>query len=423
MSRYLHNDPGQNISASEAWQDMRLLLDKHLPVTPAPAKRRPFLFYSAAASFIGLLLLCYLQLQPDHGKMTSISGKKNTTDNFSANADSTTVPAIAGTSLVTTFSPTVISPAVFDNGRPKGQQQATIRYMSGEKIKNIYSATTAYHTTTTTSDDQNDDEITRGQKSVREKQLSAMHNMELIADKGFTLPAGLHMYSGKTDMIYLLPVKEKADPSDKKRRKGWWETGAGIGSNAVIDNEVDPRPYPVAEVKYNFSPKIYVSAGLTAFSPVNSHSRSINKTVYVNDTANNLRSYNEVLRYTRFEYADIPIMVGFRINKRFAVQAGLQASVLTGQKKRRDLKGYDFQMNPLSTGPNVITLSPVSSDVFEAKARKIDGRAIGGINYTAKQFSVNLSYQQALQAAVQGSHVSSSKNRLVSLQLLYRLKK
>lgn len=425
MSRHLHNDPEQNISASEGWQGMQLLLDKHLPVTPAPVKRRPFLFYFAAASFIGLLMLSYLHLQHSQQKRAIISGGKNTAGILSKNNDAAGVNNFSA-ATVPTFSPTVISSTVFENGRKKIRLETTLQDMNDRKIKNMYAVRSADMTRSTTADatDEVEDAKDPVQKTIRNKQIAAVKNMELIAGKGYMLPSGLRMYTGKPQPVSVLTSNLPVPNPKKAHGQGTWEAGAGIGMNAVIDNQINARPYPVAEIKYNFSPKVYISAGITAFSPVNSHSRSASQMVYVNDTANNLRSYNEVVKYARFEYADMPVMAGFRINNRFAVQAGAQASILISQKKRRGVMGYDFQMNPLVPAPNTpVTSGIVYTNIIDARPRKVDGRVVGGICYTAAQVSLNLSYQQGLQSSVKGSQVSSSKNRLVSLQVLYRLRK
>jgi hypothetical protein len=415
MNRHLHNDPERDITASEGWQDMTQLLDKHLPVKETPKKRKPFFYYFAAASCLSILLLGYLQLQ--HGKQKSSSYNLNATK---ANTTNTTTA-------------TKIAPSVFTDAMAGAKHRQDLQYLSENKQASVYTGTHPRSSSNNRNgilmNDISANDIAL-QKNNNNNGISiyppAAENINSIPyGNGYTLFDKLKDAGRGEDPLRKDVANSNASDNSKKKRtyKASWEIAAGISLNAATGQHFNAQPYPVAEGKYNISSRFYLLAGIAAWSPVNSSSSGINKTVYVNDTANNFRSYNEVTRYTRFHYADIPVMAGFNINKRLSVQAGMQASLLLSQKHLKTLDGYDFQSNAQVLPYNPTTLGISNTTAFGTVTRRVDYRLIGGLRYTIDKFAFNLSYQQALKSPVHGEKVTSEKNKLVSLQVLYRLKK
>lgn len=217
-------------------------------------------------------------------------------------------------------------------------------------------------------------------------------------------------------------LPENVIDSNQKRN---WNLSAGLAMNAVIGQQQNFRPYPTAAVRYNISNRFFLSAGLSIGSPVSGESRGVKKTVYINDLVNNIQYYNNVDHYYNFSYADMPVLAGVNISKKFSLQAGLQASVLLKAKTKSIIEQYDFQMRFAGGGSNGLmtgTAATVSETEYRVAARKIDSRFTTGIQYNLNKVAINLMYQHSLQPVLTGDFTSRNKHQLVTLNMQVRIK-
>ena len=118
------------------------------------------------------------------------------------------------------------------------------------------------------------------------------------------------------------------------------------------------------------------------------------------------------------------LLAGINMGKRFSVQTGLQASILLNTIEKASIEKYDFQMR-LANGPqnNLVSgMAAVSESVYKINVRKIDYRFTTGLTYSINKTSFNLLYQYSLHPVLEGNNVSSNKNQLVTLSMLYKIK-
>lgn len=224
------------------------------------------------------------------------------------------------------------------------------------------------------------------------------------------------------------PTKQKAatvsintalstNTASKKIRHKKLSLFAGVGINTSLLNNQNFQPYPAAALQYNFTPKFFVSTGISLFSAAPGFVSGVSKTLYINDSANNLKLYNEETTFNKFEYLDIPVFIGVQLNKNISIKAGIQASFLLSKKNHQQLVAYDFQMNSIDA-PFATQLAPAAypQQNFKINVPSVDYRFISGIDYKIKKTSIALTYQQPLQGH------AAINNRLVSLHLYYQLK-
>ncbi|MBL0358577.1 MAG: hypothetical protein IPP72_17705 [Chitinophagaceae bacterium] len=202
-----------------------------------------------------------------------------------------------------------------------------------------------------------------------------------------------------------------------------WEVAAGIGINMAAGKQQHLQPYPVAEVKYNLNAKFYVAGGLSVFSPAPATVAGVTKTVYVNDTANNIRLYNDVVNYNQLRYVDLPLSVGVNISRKISFQTGLQASFLLSKTGKKTKESYDFQMNNVNFPVNPIAgMAANPGQDFNVQVRNVDYRFVAGIKYKQGKMSAGLTYQHGLQSPGMGMNTSKERNQFFTLNLLYNIK-
>jgi hypothetical protein len=211
---------------------------------------------------------------------------------------------------------------------------------------------------------------------------------------------------------------------NKHQRKKSMEFAAGIGMNIAAGERQNLQPYPVAEVKCNLSSRFYIAAGLSLLSPVAGNVSGISKTVYVNDTVNNISLYNEVVSYKHLSYIDVPLSVGVNINKKWMFQSGVQLSVLVNKRKKKTLQPYDFQMNNIDMpfSSPLVGLAANPHQEFNVGIPNIDYRFIAGIKYKINRTTAGLFYQHTLPSAALGNNKSTVSKGLFTFNLMYQFK-
>jgi hypothetical protein len=110
------------------------------------------------------------------------------------------------------------------------------------------------------------------------------------------------------------------NPDNKPPHNMPWGLSAVLAINVVEGKQQNLQPYPTAEVKYNLNFSFFIAAGLSLLSPKPGTVSGITKTVYVNDTVNNISLNNEVVSYDRLRYADIPLTAGVNVTKKLMFQ-------------------------------------------------------------------------------------------------------
>ena len=278
MSKHLHNSDELLHGPEYGWQQMELLLDKNMPEQKNKSAWKLFLPYVIAASFITIFLLSSLVIQNvDHPvsfkRAVSLTG---------INTNDAPRPGIGsrGLRLAEIVIPTV--------------RKEQLYHSEDSKLKTIAGQTSAETIGAGSSP---------GWILAASKRIAAERITSTLAVGALTKP-----FIKNREVNPLLAETVKPLPADtankiskqtKSPKQTSWGLSAGIGVNAMLDQQQNLRPYPVAELRYNMSKKSFLTLGLAAGSGVATHSKGTDKTVFVNDTSNNIYYYNNVRHYTR----------------------------------------------------------------------------------------------------------------------------
>jgi hypothetical protein len=393
MTEDLHIDNDLPFSPGEGWRQMELLLDKTLPVSHKKTGRNLLLSCVPAFLLSTIFLFSFLRLD------TALFN-----------------PGLNNNSIV------------FDE-----KISGTVSFSPQRNIGSHYSKPTKMGVNSVT-----EKEIFLLQKfrsinesSPGQNELSPVHvvgDIEKIGIENLVKSGSekqLAVVSQKTESFRFNPTASNASTGNKKDRdKMRWNISAGVGINLMPGDQQNLKPYPVAEMKYHLSSRFFIAAGASIFSPAPGKVSGTNKTVYVNDTINNISLYNEVTTYHHFHYADIPVSFGMNVSKKLSVQSGLQVSFLQHKKSTKILQPYDFQMNNIPLPPNTTTFVAAANpqQEFNVQVRNVDYRFIAGIRYQLKRISTGLFYQQALQPTGSLYNNNKTTNQFISLNLLYQIK-
>lgn len=395
MKQYLHNSDELFESPQYGWEQMQFLLEKNLPQKETNRSAVPLLTIFIAASLLILFLLSSLVIT-NTGRYFNWGVKGNSQFLAQNNVLSATDQVPAATML--TLNNEAIQP--FHSAGDKAQAN---NIAANGPLTGNHAAILSFFPATAMPYRENDKAWSNSLGSITNTTIKAVaYTAENIPSADSSKPAA----------------------KNKPQRKGSWDLLAGLGVNASIGEKQNLQPYPMATLRYNVNKKLFVALGAAVASPVSVSSKGISKTVLLNDSARNVNFYNNVKHYSRLSYVDIPLTAGVKIGKRFAVQAGVQASVLLDSKTTTAIDKYDFQMNMSTDFPGtLLTSAPaVSEENYTVKARKIDYRFTGGIQYTVNKASFHLNYQYAPKAALSGEHVSRAKNELISVGVQFKLK-
>ena len=386
MAEELHTPDNElPISSTVGWMQMELLLNKNLPVKKRPASIR-LLFACLPALLCSIFLFSFLQLGQYFFHAAFINntqlaykdqvGTKSTLPiNNNNQLPSNIHAAVKKNYADFTFSNSAYFPVIVKNklgGDMPGRtgNQNFIKYIPEKK---------------------------------------AGINIDLNALAGFNNQLNFSVDN----------ERENKNPGKKP-----WEFSAGLGINIAEGKSQNLQPYPVAEFRYNVSSRFFVTGGLSFLSPKAGSISGISKTVYVNDTVNNISLYNEVVSYDRWRYVDVPVSVGVNISKKIMLQTGVQLSVLVSKQQKKFLQPYDFQMNNVDlpfTAP-LVGMAASPQEDFNVRVPNMDYRFIAGIKYKFKRTTAGLFYQQGLQSPDKGNSIDKTSNQLFTLSLLYQIK-
>ena len=393
MRKRLHNNDELLDSPQYGWEELKFLLDTNLPVK---ANNGPSILRAGiAASLTTLLLLCSLIIHNHSVRLVSLN---NYQSKEIQNADENTFKKekhTVQTVCKLNFKQTIFEPGTDHNLAERKVNEPSVK-------QQLFPA-------------QNAEELVRIDRANLETENGL--NIETISTK-----------SVHDSIPPLSRIAVSADVSDKIcnyiLHKSRLQFSVGAAVNITPEQRQSLQPFPVAEVLLKSSSDFYLSMGLTVGSVVATSGHGVSKTVYLNDTANNIQFYNKVTRYTRLYYADLPLMAGVQLGKRWSAEGGLQASILLNTKSKEFIDKYDFQRRQANVAQNSLmgTAAAVLENNYQVTPLKIDYRFVGGLRYSMHKTAFDLTYQYAFRPVFKGKQVTANRNQLLTFKVLYKLK-
>lgn len=388
MNKYLYNNDDVFISPEQGWEQMKVILDKKLPFNTKPA-RNIYLSVLVAASLVIIFLFSTLLLNNIAVIRSFKMDVNKSKTKISETPNNTTQPrklmAYSGNHEVN--KPAIPNPVQSEYNR--------IAFLP-----------------------------TDGNKFIGSNDVLPALAHEILNEPIEILP--IEILAATPNRIALSGKLFNTDSTVSSLKKGntrtksGWNLSVGLAINAMAGGKQKFRPYPTADLRYNVSKQLFLSAGLAAGSVVAAESRGVAKTVLVNDVANNIQFYHAINQYDHISYADVPLLAGTPIGKNISVVAGIQASVLLKAKRETFIEVYDFQMrlaggasNGLITG----TAAPVSETNYKVEVRNVDYRFLSGIQYDVNKLNFSVMYQHALHPVLKGDLTSRNKNQLVTFNV------
>jgi len=365
MIEDVHIEDDLPIPAATGWQEMHALLNKEMPVRKYS---RRFVLFSLIPIAAMLILFLSVSIRLNHDYFTTSfyyqTGNGNATINI--------------------------------------LDKENKNLVSIERIKN----NNGFHKIWRA---KNDKAVTTNTSIETRNNNSSIHPVHLVASPEKSKP-----FLKQVASINLIDIPvANTKPSFKK-----WSIYAGAAVNIATAGNQNFQPYPAIDVRYYLSPRVFVSSGLSLFSPAQGTVSAVSKIVPVNDVLTNTSEYNEITSYSKMLYADLPIKFGVQLNKNIAIEAGLQSSLLLSKKTSVEKIAYDFQMNRIDPAAVNTSYAPAAMPVqtFEVKTPVMDYRFISGMHYQIRKTSVGLYYQHSIRKA------TIPANNLISLHLSWQLK-
>ena len=159
--------------------------------------------------------------------------------------------------------------------------------------------------------------------------------------------------------------------------------------------------YPVVSVSRQLGKRLSLGVDIALFSPVSVRRKGLSKSVSYPDRAAvdpDISESEDYLSVSRLYYAEMPVVVSYRLGKRFYAGSGLELSVLQkiiGEKQRQD---YDAQGMMTFAMPE----SPRPRDLTHAKSlsgtvRPVEIRWVAELRYRlGNRWEASLHYQHGL---------------------------
>lgn len=388
MNRDLQDITKLLIYRNEGWQQMKLLLNRNLPVQKQLINKKLLQSYMTSLLFITLMLLTSLPL--------------NTTMLFSGMLGNITVAPLQITTAT-------LLPIPLNNAK---NSAGLVTYLNKLGICKKNTASLFF----------NDDIAFNTSNNLTNAKTIIPPTQESIDEN-----SAIDEQENVTSVTIKTPVATSANTLTlaggkiiNTRNRRSWSLLAGIGVNAAIGQQQNLQPYPIVVAKHNINSKFFITASAAGCSPVASNISGVSKTIYLNDTVNNIQLYKETTTYNNLYYVDIPLAAGINISKKYAVQAGIQLSLLLNKKSKKITTPYDFQMNNIAA---IITDPLITANLQQEHSvpvGNIDYRFITGLRYTINKTVIGADYQYALQPAGIGSN--SSRNKVIALSVVFNIK-
>lgn len=395
MKRQLHDSDEVFISPQQGWEQMQLLLDRKLPVKNKIPARKLYFPMMVAASLVTVFFMSTLVLN-NTGIINLPNKQFIIADADKQDADKTSVK---------------------QGGVIANLKNATDLEKINDRIikKDRISAAVG-------SSESNNLTFTKIEPAENIQHLTYLPINSLPGENVIAKLATIAVPPDTANNDFV----ELTEKPGKLHRQRTWNLSAGLAMNIMIGHQQNFIPYPAVELRYNLSKKYFLSLGLTAGSHVSGESRGIKKQTYVNDMVNNIQFYNTVNQYYDISYADIPLLAGVKISKKFSLVAGVQASVLLKTKTKTIIEQYDFQMRMAGEGINGVVngtaVAPGSETNYRVEAKKMDYRITSGIKYNIHKLAFGLIYQHSLQPVLTGDLTSRNKHQLVMLNMQFNIK-
>ncbi|MDN3656148.1 outer membrane beta-barrel protein [Ferruginibacter paludis] len=392
MSRRLHNSDELFDSPEYGWGELKFLLDKNLPVKKT--NRFSIVWIGIVASLTGLLLMSSLVI---HDNIFQLASRNN----YMANSTQTIA--------LNAFQK---EQQVVQPGRKSKFEEHLHQTGAGKELDVRVNVNT---TEQPLLPGETADEL------IRIEHADLMHEEGVIVQNSpfRSIPHIIRPFIAEAGAM-----RPSGEESNKVQSKNRLQFSVGAAVNATPGQRQSLQPFPATEVLYKASSNFYISIGLTAGSVVTTSGQGVSKTVYLNDTANNIQFYNKVTRYTGLYYADIPLLAGLKMGKRWSVEGGLQASVLLNSNSKESIDKYDFQMRQANVPQNTFmgAVAAASENIYHVTPLKMDYRFVGGFRYSTHKTTFDLTYQYAFKPAFEGKQVTADRNQLLTLRVLYKLK-
>ncbi|WP_153798659.1 hypothetical protein [Foetidibacter luteolus] len=418
--------PPPAIPAEEGWKQMKQLLDKEMP-----RKKRPLtgiiLPYAVAASVLIAGIFVTLKLTDGTGskRATEVSAAGVQNEPPTSNKNNVTPETVAA-------APTNKTDRTNNNNNNLLQDNATgnSNALSAQQTTQLQTAQQGGITTVPGSTTPQTG-IASSQHSLNPlQQNKTLQNIGSAENNNNSTVTGASQDNKQTPpLTYKDDVAVPSLTKKKNANNKTWNLLAGVGLNmTTTGNPQNVQPYPAVAAKYNVSKRLYASAGLAAFSPSGIQAEGTGPSYYVDDRANNVLKYDEVVSYKNFRYVDVPLMLGVKLTDKLAVEGGVQVSWLMSKTEAISTIPYDYNLNRMAItynpteantmlGPSIAT--PTGND---AKVNQRDLRYVAGLQYSFNKINVGLQYQQGNRAAVTGTNINSKKTGLVSLRVGFTIK-
>jgi hypothetical protein len=208
---------------------------------------------------------------------------------------------------------------------------------------------------------------------------------------------------------------KKADPTPQKKRN--WQLLAGLGTNYVAGNHTQHMvPYPTAELRYFITKRVYVAAGVSIGAPVASDEKTVEKTVaYYDQALDEMKTYNQIRSIDRAVYTDVPVTAGVQLGKHWSAATGVQLSFLNKIVSHRYAEPYNEQAmrQVMFTTGYVGPAAIVEDKPVEPPVPQKDFRGLAALTWQAGKWQVTGQYQHSF---------NQGQKNIVSLKLQFRLK-
>lgn len=430
MNKDLHNTDGHqddffSISADQGWQNMASLLDAEMPVKKRRLPWAGILRFTMAACLLfavlktsdNLLLQTNTTDKNGVAATETVTGETGAGDGSVASAQSSS--SLSRPSLLVNNNPTNSTPVLYSHASTQntqtGNKPPTGHTVFSSAYKNDDFAVAA---NTGTNDETNKTGFLDGPEAGNGNQQAAKDD-NVLATPG---NAQKTVVVKDTDAL-ANNTAAKDKPADKKKKTSLFALYAGAQLQQGLQSGNSFTASPYAQVQYNLGKKWFASVGVGAFTG-NGGAKAIEiEEKEINDFTNNIKTYATITSHTKMRYVDVPVEIGFKINKHLSVQAGVQTSFLVKKRQEVTYEISDFRMTSNASITPPATLG-VPYPQPAAEPRKTDFRYLAGVRYDVGRFTAKLQYQQGtkpIMAVASENEVRSTKAQTVNLQLLYRL--
>jgi len=159
--------------------------------------------------------------------------------------------------------------------------------------------------------------------------------------------------------------------------------------------------YPVVSVSRQLGRRVSLGADIALFSPVSVKREGLSKSVSYPERAAvdpDITESQDFLSVSRLYYAELPVVVSYRLGKRFYAGSGLELSVLQkiiGEKQRQDYDAQGMLALAMPESPRPRNLTHAQS--LSGTVRPVEIRWVAELRYRlGTRWEASLNYQHGL---------------------------